>query len=234
MGPWHASRSPVSAAAARSRPLPSGSLRVKIYARRDPVSQKTHYLTEVVPAGPNAAKEAEKARTQLLARLDEKRAPRTSATVNQLLDRHMELLDVEPTSLASYESLIRVHIKPFSDTCRSAGSTARRSIPSISSYEPAGRTAGVAGTSSTARPQSTSATSVVGRTNVARLALGRSARFTPSSAARADAPCAGIGPGRTRSISRSPSQRRDQTPTRRLRSRRRLSPTRHGSISIGA
>lgn len=93
--------------------LPSGSLRVKIYAGKDPVSQKAHYLTEVVPAGPTAAKEAEKARTRLLARLDEKRAPRTSATVDQLLERHMELLDVEPTSLASYESLIRVHIKPL-------------------------------------------------------------------------------------------------------------------------
>lgn len=72
--------------------LPSGSLRVRVYAGIDPLSKKRHYLTAIVPAGPAAAKEAEKARTRLLAEVDERRNPRTKATVNQLLDRYLEVL----------------------------------------------------------------------------------------------------------------------------------------------
>lgn len=43
--------------------LPSGSLRVKVYAGIDPLSGKRHYLTETIPAGLTAAADAEKART---------------------------------------------------------------------------------------------------------------------------------------------------------------------------
>jgi hypothetical protein len=64
--------------------LPSGSLRVKVYAGIDPVTKKRLYLDETVPAGPKAAKEAEKIRTRLLAQLDERRNPRTRATVRQI------------------------------------------------------------------------------------------------------------------------------------------------------
>ena len=39
--------------------LPSGSLRVRVYAGIDPVTRKRHYLTEIIPAGPRATKEAE-------------------------------------------------------------------------------------------------------------------------------------------------------------------------------
>ncbi len=67
--------------------LPSGSLRVSVYAGIDPVSKKRHYLVETVPAGPSAARDAERVRTRLLSQVDERRNPRTKATVNQLLDR---------------------------------------------------------------------------------------------------------------------------------------------------
>jgi integrase len=36
--------------------LPSGSLRVRVYAGVDPISGKRHHLTEVIPAGKDAAK----------------------------------------------------------------------------------------------------------------------------------------------------------------------------------
>lgn len=39
--------------------LPSGSLRVKVYAGIDPLTKKRHYLREVIPAGPTAATEAD-------------------------------------------------------------------------------------------------------------------------------------------------------------------------------
>jgi integrase len=44
----------------RIEELPSGSLRVKIYAGTDPVSGKRHDLTEVIPAGPKAQRAAQR------------------------------------------------------------------------------------------------------------------------------------------------------------------------------
>ena len=85
---------------------------MKVYAGVDPVSKKRLYLDETVPAGPKAAREAEKARTRLLAQLDERRNPRTRATVNQMLDRYLTVLDVEPTTRGTYEGYIRNHIRP--------------------------------------------------------------------------------------------------------------------------
>src|ERR1051326_8719745 len=75
--------------------LPSGSLRVKGYGGIAPPSGRRHYLTETIPAGPPAHAEAEKARTRLQNQVDEQRNPRTKATVDQLMDRYLELLDVE-------------------------------------------------------------------------------------------------------------------------------------------
>ncbi|GAA3220300.1 hypothetical protein GCM10017691_04470 [Pseudonocardia petroleophila] len=93
--------------------LPSGSLRVRVYAGLDALSGKRNYLVETVPAGPKAAAEAEKVRRRLVHQVDERRNPRTKATVNQLMDRYLELLDVEETTLDRYEQTIRVHIRPL-------------------------------------------------------------------------------------------------------------------------
>src|SRR3954463_9521624 len=92
--------------------LPSGSLRVKGYAGDDPVSGRRHYLDAGVPAGPRAAAEAEKVRTRLLHEVNERRNPKTRATVNQLLDRCLETLDVEPTTRTRYEGIVRIHLWP--------------------------------------------------------------------------------------------------------------------------
>ncbi|MEU7960721.1 LacI family DNA-binding transcriptional regulator [Micromonospora humida] len=46
--------------------LPSGSLRVRVYAGIDPASGRRRYLTETVPAGPAAARHAESVRSRLL------------------------------------------------------------------------------------------------------------------------------------------------------------------------
>jgi hypothetical protein len=61
----------------------------------------------------HGAKEAEKARIRLLAEVDQRRNPRTKATVNQLMDRYLEMLDVDETSIRAYESNIRTHIRPL-------------------------------------------------------------------------------------------------------------------------
>jgi integrase len=93
--------------------LPSGALRVRVHAGRDPISKRRLDLVEIVPPGPTAAKEAEQVRTRLLNEVDEKRNPRTRATVGQLIDKWLKVLKVEPTTRQGYEGKIRKHIRPL-------------------------------------------------------------------------------------------------------------------------
>jgi integrase len=93
--------------------LPSGSLRVKVYAGIDPITKKRHYLTETIPAGPTARKEAEKVRTRFLSQVDDRRNPRTRATVDQLLDRWLEVLDVEASTRQGYVRKLNKHVRPL-------------------------------------------------------------------------------------------------------------------------
>jgi integrase len=93
--------------------LPSGALRVRVYAGRDPVSKRELYLDEVVPPGPRQAREAEQHRTRLLNLVDEKRNPRTRATVAQLMTKYFEVHDVDPSTLRGNKSKYENHIKPL-------------------------------------------------------------------------------------------------------------------------
>ncbi|WP_218603865.1 tyrosine-type recombinase/integrase [Pseudonocardia abyssalis] len=97
----------------RIEQLPSGSLRVVVYAGQDPLTKRRHYLREIIPAGPRAAVEADKALRRLAVQVDEERNPRTTATVEQLLTEHFELLEVEPSTLSTYRTLARTHIVPL-------------------------------------------------------------------------------------------------------------------------
>jgi integrase len=97
----------------RIEELPSGSLRVVVFAGRDPLTQRRIYLRELIPAGPKAAAEAEKALRRLSVQIDEQRNPRTNATVEKLLDEHFALLEVEPSTLATYRTLADKHILPL-------------------------------------------------------------------------------------------------------------------------
>jgi integrase len=58
-----------------------------------------------------AGDQAEKVRTRYCIRLI-KRNPRTRATVGQLLDRWLQVLDVDPSTRRSYEGYMRKHIRP--------------------------------------------------------------------------------------------------------------------------
>ena len=60
--------------------LPSGALRVSVYAGVDAFTKKRHNLVEVIPPGPNAERAAETARQRLVLEVSEDRNPRTSAT----------------------------------------------------------------------------------------------------------------------------------------------------------
>ncbi|WP_186382495.1 hypothetical protein [Amycolatopsis rhizosphaerae] len=51
------------------------------------MSSRRHYLRETIPPGPKAEDEAEKVLARFVHEVNERRNPRTSATVNQLMDR---------------------------------------------------------------------------------------------------------------------------------------------------
>jgi len=93
--------------------LPSGSLRVSVYAGIDPVTKRRHYLREIIPAGPKAVAEAEKVMRRLAGQVDERRHPRTNATVSHLLDKHFELVTLERSTRATYVGYADKHIRPL-------------------------------------------------------------------------------------------------------------------------
>jgi integrase len=90
--------------------LPSGALRVRVSAGVDPISKRRMYLTEVVPAGPRTGQEAERIRTRMLSQVDERRSPRTRATFGQLLDKWLEVLDVDPSTRWGYANKGLLHV----------------------------------------------------------------------------------------------------------------------------
>ena len=93
--------------------LPSGALRVSVYAGIDPVTGRRHYLKETVEPGPRAERDAEAVRTRLVSEVAERRSPRTAATVDQLLDRYLDQLDRAPNTLRLYRGYVRNHISPL-------------------------------------------------------------------------------------------------------------------------
>lgn len=95
--------------------LPSGSARVSVYGGVDQVTGKEIRLRATVEARSNrreTEREAERVRTRLLNQVDERRSPRTEATVNELLDRWLEVIDVERTTRTGYVGKIEKHIRP--------------------------------------------------------------------------------------------------------------------------
>lgn len=93
--------------------LPSGALRVRVYAGTDPVTGRRHYVTELVKPGPKAERDAETVRDRLLSEVAEKRSPRSSSTIDELLERHLEQFDGSPNTLALYRGHVRRHISPL-------------------------------------------------------------------------------------------------------------------------
>ena len=81
---------------------------MRVYAGQDPLTGRRHYLTETAIT----PKEAERLRTRLLSQVDEKRSPRSKATVNQLMDRYLDVIELERATRQSYIGKIEKHIRP--------------------------------------------------------------------------------------------------------------------------
>jgi len=84
-----------------------------VYAGVDPVTKKRHNLVEVVEPSPKAWRKAEEVRERLLREVAEKRSPRTSATVDQLLERYLGQFAGSPNTLELYRTHVRNHISPL-------------------------------------------------------------------------------------------------------------------------
>jgi len=81
--------------------------------------------------------EAKKVRTRLIGQVDEQRNPRTRATVDQLMDRYLDVLDVEVTTRARYETAIRLHVRPLLGSLPVAKLTSRSMRPKRPARSPA-------------------------------------------------------------------------------------------------
>lgn len=83
--------------------------------RIDQLTGKRIQLRETVPARATrreTEKEAEKVHTRFLIQVDERRSPRTEATVNELFDRRHDVIDIEGKTRAGYVGRIEKHIRP--------------------------------------------------------------------------------------------------------------------------
>jgi integrase/DNA-binding transcriptional regulator YhcF (GntR family) len=93
--------------------LPSGARRVRVFAGYDTLSRKRNYLVETVPPGPNVEREVEKVRTRLLNDINERRNPRTNATLRQLIEHYFEVANLDPGTLRGYRRNYENHVKPL-------------------------------------------------------------------------------------------------------------------------
>jgi integrase len=81
---------------------------VRVSAGTDPVTGERLRLQGTAPT----ERAAEKLRTKLLAEADAFRSARTNASLGYLLDRWLPQHDIDENTRKSYESLIRIHIRP--------------------------------------------------------------------------------------------------------------------------
>jgi hypothetical protein len=88
--------------------LPSGSLRVRVYGGKDPVTGKERRYRRTVRTEAQAAAEL----ARLLRDAEAERAPDDSATVGLLLDRYLDVADLEVSTREAHEGYIRRTIKP--------------------------------------------------------------------------------------------------------------------------
>lgn len=93
--------------------LPSGALRVRVYAGTDPITRRRHDLVEVIPAGPNAWDQADEVRRRFVAEVKQRRSPRINVTVDQLLDRYLEQHLGGKSTVTGYRDYLDKHVRPF-------------------------------------------------------------------------------------------------------------------------
>jgi hypothetical protein len=164
----------------RIETLPSGSLRVTLYAGTDPITKNRMYLRETVPAGPNAEAEAKRILAGFVHEVYERRHPRTDATVRQLIERHLTDAKLGIKTRINYRSQTERHIIPCIGHQKVPQSMPTSQTRSTLSCGGAATTAMASRESTTERTGRTSATSDASRTSASRSKSRASCTFTKS------------------------------------------------------
>jgi len=86
---------------------------VRVYAGVDVLTGRDFYLKETIPAGPGARIEAERRLDELVRQVMEGRQPKTNASLGQLIERHLEVADVERRTREGLGAYLRKHIAPL-------------------------------------------------------------------------------------------------------------------------
>jgi len=93
--------------------LPSGALRVRVYTGVDPITKRRYDLVEVVAPGPKAWDRAEEIRLCFVAEVKQRRSPRTTVTIDQLLDRYLDQHQCGKRTVTGYRECVDKHVRPF-------------------------------------------------------------------------------------------------------------------------
>lgn len=90
--------------------LPSGSLRVRVYAGVDVLTGTDFYLRKTIPAGPTAQQEAEAACAEFVRQVEEGRQPKTNASLLVLIEEHLKTAEIGKRTKESLDGYVRKHI----------------------------------------------------------------------------------------------------------------------------
>ena len=85
-----------------------GRYRAVVYAGTDPLTGKPRYLRK--SADTHAQAEVEL--TKLLSSVDEKRHPKSAVTVDEVIERWLDVAELQDTTRQRYEGLVRLYIRP--------------------------------------------------------------------------------------------------------------------------
>ena len=70
-------------------------------------------MKQTIPAGPRARRVAQETLDELLRRVEEGRQPKTNASLQHLIQRHLEVCGVEPRTLTALCGYLDRHITPL-------------------------------------------------------------------------------------------------------------------------
>ncbi|MBB4904572.1 site-specific integrase [Actinophytocola algeriensis] len=94
--------------------LRSGAKRIRVYNGLDPVTKKPIYVGETVAANtPGLDKAAERALIRWLKTVDDQKAPRTNATVDELINAFLDVIDIDRGTLRGWRNKQKNHIRPL-------------------------------------------------------------------------------------------------------------------------
>lgn len=88
--------------------LPTGGFRARVYAGADPLPKRPRYLREMT----DTYEQAQVALTRMQNQVDERRHPRSNATVGQVIAQWLEVAQLEDSTRDDYDDLIRLYITP--------------------------------------------------------------------------------------------------------------------------